>query len=63
LNVERAQCQTEIKFLPVSYVICNGNNFDDLTFDIEAKAQDSSAFANHQRKVSSFAFSQNLPAI
>jgi hypothetical protein len=56
-NVER----NEVKLLPVSCVICSGDNFDGLTSDIESKAQDSNVFANHQRKVWSFAFSQNLP--
>ena len=51
-----------IRFIPVSYVTCSGGSFAALTSDTEAKAQDSNVFANHHRKVWSFAFSQNLPA-
>jgi hypothetical protein len=51
-----------VKLIPVSYVTCSGGSSAALTFDTEAKAQDNNAFANHHRKVWSFAFSQNLPA-
>jgi hypothetical protein len=51
-----------VKIIPVFDVTCSGYSFADLTSDTEAKAQDSNAFANHHKKVWSFAFSQNLPA-
>jgi hypothetical protein len=51
-----------VKLIPVSYATCSGDKFAVLTSDTEAKAQDSNAFADHHRKVWSFAFSQNLPA-
>lgn len=52
----------KVKLIPVSCVTCSEDNFADLTSDTAARALDSSAFANHHRKVWSFAFSQNLPA-
>jgi hypothetical protein len=52
----------KVKLVPVTYVTCSGDSFADLTSDTEAKAQDSNAFADHHRKVWSFASSQNLPA-